>query len=726
MMTDQPSLEYDVFISYARADGRDEADRLYQEFDGAGLKAWRDERSIDPYQDFSGEIEIAIEKSQYVVVCLTPSLLAHYDDRTGKRKDSFVRREIIYAQGCEKPIIPLVFPDFPKGKVPTLINHLTWLDFDHFAEGFAKLMARLRKGEKYQARHSDDPYYDYLVALQKSIVRFLDSTVFTLLALHTAPTPDAVNAPPREVKARNLPMSFGGFDFAALPVKKTTVATVEEAVQNPPAIFNDFPAAFEHYGGRVLLLGEPGAGKTTTLMAYAREAVAARLENADFPLPLLARIMYWDAQQQPPLAKWLSTMSGLDFNDEILAGRTLLLLDGLDELGSELEDAKTKVPFDPRQRFIEVVNAVPSGNQVLVSCRIKDYGSIGEKVALKGAVTLQPLDDAQLTEYLHDEPALYAAIRADEGLREMSRTPLLLSILTYAYRGMGDKARQLENLKDSPGELRDKIWNAYIRRRYKHEKCKPNADLPFGLWKMVKILRFAAMVSTKEFVGNAFDNYDIERKIIDDTDAFIKQITSLHLITVEQHRYHFVHLLLRDYLALDSLKDAINSSIDLTTRLYAAQGLVNVSDSRRVDILIQNLNDPILIVRLAILDSLGQIGDSRAVSSIIRVLHFPYNEGLRWYINVILRFFIIILILMILLNILLELVQFSYRIELLIRCIMSLIILLFTCFIIIVGPAMRRRMTRSSAIRSLAQIATPEASAGIEEWKHKRKKGESG
>ena len=492
-MTDQPSLEYDVFISYARADGRDEADRLYQEFDGAGLKAWRDERSLDPYQDFSGEIEIAIEKSKHVVVCLTPSLLAHYDDRTGKRKDSFVRREIIYAQGCEKPIIPLVFPDFPKGKVPTLINHLTWLDFNHFAEGFTKLMARLQKGEKYEARHTDDPYYDYLVGLQKSIVRFLDSTVFTLLALHTAPTPDAVNAPPREVKARNLPMSFGGFENAVLVVNKTTVA-VEKAIQNPPAIFNDFPAAFEYYDGRVLLLGEPGAGKTTTLMAYAREAVSARLENAESPLPLLARIVNWDTKQQPSLAAWLSSY-GVDFTDQISAGHTLLLLDGLDELGREIEDPETREIFDPRVQFIEALKVVSSNNQAIVTCRVKDYANIKEKVTLRGAVALQPLDDSQLTEYLHDDPALYAAILTDNSLRKMARTPLLLSILTYGYRGMGAKARELENLHNTPSELRDKIWSAYIRRRYRHEQLKPNADLTYGLWTTIKVLELVAMES---------------------------------------------------------------------------------------------------------------------------------------------------------------------------------------------------------------------------------------
>ncbi|MCX9078021.1 MAG: NACHT domain-containing protein, partial [Candidatus Methanoperedens sp.] len=433
--------------------------------------------------------------------------LAHYDDRTGKRKDSFVRREIIYAQGCEKPIIPLVFPNFPKGKVPTLINHLTWLDFTNFGKGFADLMARLREGVEYEARETDDPYYDYLVGLQKSIVRFLDSTVFTLLALHTAPTPDAVNAPPREVKARNLPMQFGGFDFAALPVKKTTVAAVEEVIQSPPAIFNDFPAAFEHYGGRVLLLGEPGAGKTTTLMAYAREAVAARLENAYLPLPLVARIVNWDAKQQPPLAEWLSAMGGMDFSNEISAGRTLLLLDGLDELGHErkstislrsLAGNEVKLEgetFDPRKRFIGAIADVPKTNLVLVSCRIDDYNNIGTKLPLNGAVTLEPLDDIQLEEYLKEDATLLAAILADTELRDMSRTPLLLSILTFAFRGLSGQEQLLRDFAVGSGDLRDKIFETYISRRYEHERLKPYVDLPYSLADMTTALGYLGLYS---------------------------------------------------------------------------------------------------------------------------------------------------------------------------------------------------------------------------------------
>ena len=109
-----------VFISYARADG----ERL--PVIAAGLAFGRhshmaDQRDLDPFQDFSAEIETAIEQASHVVVCLTPSIAI--------RKDSFVRREIVYSLGCHIPMTPVLLPGFPVERVPVLINHLTWLSF---------------------------------------------------------------------------------------------------------------------------------------------------------------------------------------------------------------------------------------------------------------------------------------------------------------------------------------------------------------------------------------------------------------------------------------------------------------------------------------------------------------------------------------------------------------------------------------------------------------------
>src|SRR5271166_2239072 len=110
------SSEY-VFISYARKDGNEFAEKLDVTLPKRGFRTWLDKRGIDPSQDFTAEIEQAIENSAYVVTCITPD---------AKRSNSFVRREISYALILKKPVVVARFQDVPPPI--SVVNH-TWVDF---------------------------------------------------------------------------------------------------------------------------------------------------------------------------------------------------------------------------------------------------------------------------------------------------------------------------------------------------------------------------------------------------------------------------------------------------------------------------------------------------------------------------------------------------------------------------------------------------------------------
>lgn len=103
----------ETFISYARKDGLEFAERLEREIPDT----WRDKRDLNPFTDFTAEIEKAIQAARQVLVCITPDVL---------RDDSFVRREIAYAVYLKKPILVARFGDVPP---PLPIFNHTWLDF---------------------------------------------------------------------------------------------------------------------------------------------------------------------------------------------------------------------------------------------------------------------------------------------------------------------------------------------------------------------------------------------------------------------------------------------------------------------------------------------------------------------------------------------------------------------------------------------------------------------
>lgn len=151
---------------------------------------------------------------------------------------------------------------------------------------------------------------------------------------------------------------------------------------------------FEQMNGKLLILGEPGGGKTTMLLELAREL----LNQADFddahPLPVVFNLSSW-AENQAPLEEWLvnelsdkyqvpkKVSSKWVENEELL-----LLLDGLDEVKADARDACVKAinAYRTEHGFVDVV----------VCSRIHDYEDLSDRLLLNGAIVIQPLTAKQI------------------------------------------------------------------------------------------------------------------------------------------------------------------------------------------------------------------------------------------------------------------------------------------------------------------------------------------
>jgi len=600
-----------IFISYSRRDGEQHAVLLETKLQEAGFKTWRDVRGIDPDKDFTAEIETAIEDASHVLVCVTPD---------SKRSDSYVRREIQYALVLGKPVLPLRFVEILP-HVPIIT--FEWLEFFRdWDVAFVRLCAIVRgKAHDFISQKSgNDPFRPYLESLYKRIVRFLDQAVIKLIDLTPEDTPDAVNAPPRRKDMLDLFFEAQG---------------IGEEKSAAPKPFHTFTEAFEHYGGRVLLLGEPGAGKTITLFAFARDAVARRLNDVNAPLPLLGLISSWDAENQTLLAEWL-TEGNPELDAQVVTiqigyGKALLLLDGLDELGSERPIDPEKPDgkkFDPRRRFME---QIPTKNQVLVTCRIQDYQEIGDRVGLSGAATLRPLNAEQMRVYLVEQPELWEAVQKDDGLREMLQTPLLLSFFAFAYKGMNDDDRQqLSDLSKSPGTLRNKIFEHYVHERFQHEERKLDQRLVYGHLAVHHVLGQVAMENIRTWGReNQLSRAEIQDRLGAEPTEFIQQCQQLHLlVNLDRHNLRFMHLRLRDYFAVQPLIDSL-SDVDKYARRRSIKALGQIRDARAVAPLVTSLNDIDTQVRYTTIEVLGRIGDVRAVEPLLSML--DDTDGLTRY-----------------------------------------------------------------------------------------------
>src|SRR5581483_8751054 len=54
----------------------------------------------------------------------------------------------------------------------------------------------------------------------------------------------------------------------------------------------------DELGGAVLILGEPGAGKTTTLLELARDAIVRAEQDPSQPIPVVFNLSSWSDSQQ--------------------------------------------------------------------------------------------------------------------------------------------------------------------------------------------------------------------------------------------------------------------------------------------------------------------------------------------------------------------------------------------------------------------------------------------
>ncbi|HBB32217.1 MAG TPA: hypothetical protein DDZ80_27575 [Cyanobacteria bacterium UBA8803] len=217
-------------------------------------------------------------------------------------------------------------------------------------------------------------------------------------------------------------------------------------------------------GRTMLILGEPGAGKTITLVELARDLVDRAQQDVNLPIPVVLNLSSWQGGKHT-IADWLVSELYSQYQvpkqvgkSWMKAGQLLLLLDGLDEVNSAYRDACVQALNQLHQEQVDT--------EMVVCSRIKDYESLRHRLNFQAAIYIQPLTSEQVQLYLADAGAELAAVsialRTDIHLQELVKSPLMLNIITLAYRGMSIEDLPSQNLE----ERRQHLFNAYIDRMF--------------------------------------------------------------------------------------------------------------------------------------------------------------------------------------------------------------------------------------------------------------------
>ncbi|BCM88883.1 hypothetical protein IAD21_00725 [Abditibacteriota bacterium] len=396
------------------------------------------------------------------------------------------------------------------------------------------------------------------------------------------------------------------------------------AETKPP--FATLAETFSELKNRVLVLGAPGAGKTTTLLQFADDSIDARVGNLSSPIPLWFSLHQWDFRE--PLLDWMkgqykSLFSAIGSDEHSL----LYIFDGLDELGEKIPD-QPDIPenlrgINARQHVLETIAEQLREAQVVLSCREHDYEQIGEKAMLQGAVTLLPLSDLQIESYLQDRDqiALWNNLLKDENLLELARTPLLLTLLSISSTETNPNI--LTGFEDESWTA-NRIFDLYIQRRFQHEALKQT--LPFDEGTTRQHLSQIAGFMWRDWWSPkvAIDFETAKSRIGNRETDFMSFAKDMHFVRQSSSgQIEFIHLKFRDYCAIPNLEKVLTDEmLESDARRSAAYALGEIRDTRAISVLGSALTNErlSLSVRGYAAEVLGKIGDARAISVLEKAL----------------------------------------------------------------------------------------------------------
>jgi predicted NACHT family NTPase len=315
---------------------------------------------------------------------------------------------------------------------------------------------------------------------------------------------------------------------------------------------------------KLVVLGKPGAGKTTFMKYLAMSCLGNRFHGELVPIFVTLKA-YAEERGQPSLENYILTEFQkrdvvVDVVKRLLReGRTLILLDGLDEVKLE-DDRRVKQDIDRFSRdWLK--------NRFAITCRIAAREYQFEKFT---EVEVADFDDGQIETFVNnwfrerDESKaerLLERLKGNEPVKELAKSPLLLTLLCLVFGERNDFPPKRSELYKEGLEVLMKKWDAKrnIEREmlYKHLSPKNKEDL-------LGQIAFNTFVNGEYF----FRQEDLQRQIKDyicnlpeastdpdvlrlDSEVVLKAIEHHHGLLVERARniYSFSHLTFQEYFA---------------------------------------------------------------------------------------------------------------------------------------------------------------------------------
>jgi hypothetical protein len=461
---------FDVFLCHNGEDKpavREIARMLVKE----GIKPWLDEEQIPPGTRWQKALGDQIESIKSAAVFVGRNGIGPWQDEEIQALISeFMRRK------CR--VIPTVLADAPQTpELPWTLRNRHWVDFrasepdplKQLIWGITGVISiatepLVPSGKDYAAprvRFSESRYYPPLAQAPDQ------EQAIQLNILRKRVTEYWVDGVLKHSLYNEVMISLGKREVGTMvdaPWKYTV--EVSDVTDSTPLDDRDVGVIYDATG-LLLILGEPGSGKTTTLLDLARTLLERARGDIKERVPVVVNLSSWKKQ---PLIEWISNELSEKYRVPrkiahfwLKRGYLLPLLDGLDEIETVFQpDCVAAV-----NAFIEEFKS--SG--LVVCCRLNEYRWLPKRLKLNGAICIEPLSPDEVSKYLaaggSKLDALCVAVDADPVLRELAQTPLMLSVMSLSYQGAGRD--ELATQKGDSDERRKQIFGLYVEQMFQRK-----------------------------------------------------------------------------------------------------------------------------------------------------------------------------------------------------------------------------------------------------------------
>ena len=247
----------------------------------------------------------------------------------------------------------------------------------------------------------------------------------------------------------------------------------------------------EDIRGRLLILGAPGSGKTTTLLQLAQILINRAEEDVSQPIPILLNLSSWKDDKQSIknwvwtelTSKYKSIKIRKDIAKKWLEDATFIpLLDGLDELASSRQEVCVKA-------LNQFLDSEWSSN-IVVCSRSEEYQHLATQLRLNASIVLQPLNQEKIRDYVlrTEGEKLWDIVKNDPSFMNLARTPLLLTIMVISCEKIS--FYEWQRLESSSKRL-SYLFDAYIEmmlgRKYKGKQPIPDKTRHWLGWLAVQL-----------------------------------------------------------------------------------------------------------------------------------------------------------------------------------------------------------------------------------------------